>query len=302
MNKSIPDERELELINRYTVSPVEAKDIYKFAVILCDNEIDRDCERFDTKALKKAAELFKGATGIFDHSGSAKDQSARIYDTEVITDSERITSAGEPYTYVKAFAYMPRTEKNAALIEEIETGIRKETSVGLSVKSKICSVCGGDIRQCSHIKGRFYDGKLCHAVLTEPDDAYEWSFVAVPAQKAAGVTKSCETAGIIKKFIDTGNITEKEKSALSSDMGGLLRLAAEGEEYRLSLVREGVKKCCSLFPSMESAFFEELLENAGVTKLLRLCSVIENSQAGVSSPQLAASENKQLSSDSGFRI
>ena len=189
MNNSTPDERELELINNYTISPLEAKDIYKFAVVLCDNEIDRDCERFDIEALKKAAELFKGKTGIFDHSFSARDQSARIFDTEVVTDSERVTSAGEPYTFIKAYAYMPRTEKYARLIEEIETGMRKETSVGLAVKNKICSVCGDDIKHCGHSKGKFYDGRLCHAVLSDPYDAYEWSFVAVPAQTNAGVTK-----------------------------------------------------------------------------------------------------------------
>ena len=37
--------------------------------------------------------------------------------------------------------------------------------------------------------GRLYDGKLCCTVLDEIQDAYEWSFVAVPAQIAAGVTK-----------------------------------------------------------------------------------------------------------------
>ncbi len=301
MNKSVPDGKELELINNYTVSPVRAEDIYKFSIVLCDNEIDRDCERFDTGALEKIAELFKGRTGIFDHSGSAKDQSARIFDTEVITDPERVTSAGEPYTYVKAYAYMPRTEKNAALIEEIETGIRKETSVGLSVKSKICSVCGQDIRSCNHIKGRFYDGRLCHAVLTEPDDAYEWSFVAVPAQKAAGVTKSFDAQGIIKKYGEDGFISEKEKTALSADIGGLLRLAAQGEEYRLSLVREGVKKCCNLFPAVESSFFEELLENAGVSKLLRLNSVLRGADE-ISAPQFAAKERKSENTNSEFKI
>lgn len=301
MNKSIPDERELELINKYTVSPVKAEDIYKFSVVLCDNEIDRDCERFDTGALRETAELFKGRTGISDHSGSAKDQSARIYDTEVVIDAGRVTSAGEPYTYVKAYAYMPRTEKNASLIREIETGIRKETSVGLSVKSKICSVCGEDIRNCNHIKGRFYDGKLCHAVLTQPDDAYEWSFVAVPAQKAAGVTKSFDAQGVIKKYSAGGAVTEKEKTALSADIGGLLRLAAQGEEYRLSLVREGVKKCCGLFPSVESSLFEELLENAGVSKLLRLNAALGTADE-ISAPQFAARENKDMKSNSEFKI
>lgn len=36
---------------------------------------------------------------------------------------------------------------------------------------------------CTHIKGAEYGGKLCCYILDEPFDAYEWSFVAVPAQK-----------------------------------------------------------------------------------------------------------------------
>ena len=31
--------------------------------------------------------------------------------------------------------------------------------------------------------------KRCHVVLSDVTDAYEWSFVAVPAQREAGVTK-----------------------------------------------------------------------------------------------------------------
>lgn len=301
MNNSTPDERELELINNYTISPLDAKDIYKFAVVLCDNEIDRDCERFDIEALKKAAELFKGKTGIFDHSFSARDQSARIFDTEVVTDSERVTSAGEPYTFIKAYAYMPRTEKYARLIEEIETGMRKETSVGLAVKNKICSVCGDDIKHCGHSKGKFYDGRLCHAVLRDPYDAYEWSFVAVPAQKAAGVIKSYGGYRTVKKYASDGYAYGCEKSNAPFDTGGLLRLAAQGEEYRLSLVRESVKKCCLMFPEIESSFFEELLMGADVKKLLRLNAVAENS-GKISALQLGAKESKQDSSNSEFRI
>ena len=39
------------------------------------------------------------------------------------------------------------------------------------------------------MKGQVYDGKLCFMELREPADAYEWSFVAVPAQRSAGVLK-----------------------------------------------------------------------------------------------------------------
>ena len=87
---------------------------------------------------------------------------------------------------------MMRTEKNADLIAEIDGGIKKEVSVCCSVGRKICSICGADERRqpCTHIKGEYYSGKLCEKILEEPSDAYEWSFVAIPAQPNAGVTKS----------------------------------------------------------------------------------------------------------------
>ena len=82
---------------------------------------------------------------------------------------------------------MVRTDKNADLIAEIDAGIKKEVSVSCSASKNICSVCGCDrrITQCEHHKGQ--DG--CHVILDDITDAYEWSFVAVPAQINAGVTK-----------------------------------------------------------------------------------------------------------------
>ena len=62
--------------------------------MLCDNEIDRDFERFDIPALEKLAELFVGKTGIFDHSMSGRDQTARIFSCRVETDENKVTSAG----------------------------------------------------------------------------------------------------------------------------------------------------------------------------------------------------------------
>ena len=61
-------------------------------------------------------------------------------------------------------------------------------SVSCSVKRKVCGLCGRE--HCSHEKGKEYPEGLGHLVLLEPTDAYECSFVAVPAQREAGVTKS----------------------------------------------------------------------------------------------------------------
>ncbi|WP_124098345.1 hypothetical protein [Ruminococcus sp. Marseille-P6503] len=205
------DEELLEKLNRYTRKPVSAQEVYTFPVILCDNEIDRDGEHFSVPALERLAELFVGKTGIFDHDPKGENQTARIFDCEVKTLSDRLTAAGEPYTCLVAKAYMMRTDRSKDLIAEIEGGIKKEVSVGCSIGRKLCSVCGADLREnpCGHIKGKYYDGKLCSVILDEPTDAYEWSFVAVPAQRNAGVTKSEK---LINEFISKNDVITELKN------------------------------------------------------------------------------------------
>ena len=187
------DQQELALIHQLSRREVTAEEIYTFGVRLCDNEVDRDFERFDLAALETLARLFVGKTGVFDHQWTAKGQAARIYRTELVREDSVRTAAGEPYCYLKGYAYMMRTESNRDLIAEIEGGIKKEVSVGCAVRRTVCSICGHDLEDreaCPHVKGRWYQGQLCHGILTEPTDAYEWSFVAVPAQPRAGVVKA----------------------------------------------------------------------------------------------------------------
>ena len=184
-------EEVMEKINGYAVGELKSEQVYCFSILLCDNDVDRDYERFSDEALDRLAVMFKGRTGIFDHDHRSRGQTARIYDTEVRSYPDRKTMDGRAYRALIGFAYMVRTEDNKSLIAEIEGGIKKEVSVGCSVAKRICSVCGADGAKggCNHIKGRSYGGKLCYVELDEPLDAYEWSFVAVPAQRAAGVTK-----------------------------------------------------------------------------------------------------------------
>lgn len=181
----------IEKINKFTRREFTEEELYVFDLILCDNEIDRDCERFSDGALEKMSTLFIGKTGIFDHNAAAANQNARIFDTELVTDNSRTTRNGEPYKYLKASAYMVRTDENKNLIAEIDGGIKKEVSISCSSAKRICSVCGRDRARegCEHVKGKLYNGRLCHIILDDVSDAYEWSFVAVPAQVNAGVTK-----------------------------------------------------------------------------------------------------------------
>lgn len=187
--QTTPEAADIALIRSYAHGKLAPEDVYTFSVILCDNEIDRDFQRFDEETLETLAELFCGKTGISDHDWRSEKQVARIYRTKIVRTPGRRCADGSEYVALKAWAYMLRTEANAALIADIEGGIKKEISVGCSVSETVCSICGAH-GGCGHVPGQSYQGKLCFSTLHGAADAYEWSFVAVPAQRGAGVTKA----------------------------------------------------------------------------------------------------------------
>ena len=53
-NKNSVPAQELELIGKYARKALTQEEIYTFSVILCDNEIDRDNEKFTVSALRTA--------------------------------------------------------------------------------------------------------------------------------------------------------------------------------------------------------------------------------------------------------
>ncbi len=248
-------EEELELIGQFARKKLNADELYTFSLILCDNEIDRDSEKFTVSALHTLAKLFVGKTGIFDHNMKSKDQTARIYAAEVMTDPQRKTADGEDYTYIKAKAYMVRTEKNKDLIAEIDAGIKKETSVGCCIKDISCSICGRNIKTegCEHQKGKVYGGKLCCYLLSEATDAYEWSFVAVPAQKNAGVIKSFNPAQETAKLAEWAN------------------------EYKNELKADIIRAAASVIPEMKSAALDEICDSLSLGMLREMRSAFDMS-------------------------
>ena len=203
--------KDLALINKYTLEPLTAEDVFVFKISACDTQIDRDFECFSEKALKQMAKLFKGKTIITDHKGTTGNQCARIFDAYV----EEV-GAGVKRLIVKA--YIHATEVNRTLITDIKGGIKKEVSVCVSAKKAVCSICGTDnrISYCRHLGGREYDGELCHFTLDDVTDAYELSFVAVPAQMNAGVTKSYGDKPVTEAELMKSADDEKEESVRCS--------------------------------------------------------------------------------------
>lgn len=193
---------DLKKINKYTLSPVTAEDVFVFKATMADNEQDdRNFMPFDLNALQALKKLYPGKTMLKDHSRIADNQIARIYDTKLIQNANKQTELGELHTELVAKIYMIKTDSNKDLIAEIVGGIKKEVSTSCTPEKMVCSICGTDNMKnyCRHWPGVEYtinDGsakgtkKCCKMLLSGAKEAHELSFVAVPAQPRAGTHKS----------------------------------------------------------------------------------------------------------------
>ena len=160
-----------------------------------------------------------------------------------------------------------RSEKNSDLIREIEAGIKKEVSIGCGVSRRVCSVCGGE--QCGHQRGRRYDGKLCYFTLQNPTDAYEWSFVAVPAQRKAGVMKAYgqENGGTLRRLL-----AERHPGALE-ELEALEREAQLGRAYMRSLRKELLRTAGLADQEIDLQVLAQVAEKMDAPELLEVTRV-----------------------------
>lgn len=215
---------DLKKINKYTLSPVSADDVFIFKATIADNEQDdRNYLPFNLKALQDLKKLYPGKTMLKDHRKSADNQIARIYDTELVQDGNKQTELGELHTELVAKIYMIKTDSNKDLISEILGGIKKEVSTSTRPEKMICNICGVDnIKDyCRHWPGREYDvtdtsGKSskrrCKMLLHGAKEAYELSFVAVPAQPRAGTHKSIGFTKPVEELEETPKENQEEKN------------------------------------------------------------------------------------------
>ena len=314
-NEILSAEKELELINNYTRSPLSADDVYTFTVTLCDNEIDRDFECFSIESLNTLKDLFVGKTGISDHSMRSKDQAARIFYCYIETDPLRKTSKGEVYTALKAKAYTVRTESTKTLIDEINGGIKKEVSIGCAVNEITCSICGKNMKThtCQHTKGKKYKGALCHGILREPTDAYEWSFVAVPAQRNAGVTKSfipgkeektMDVIDTIKSMTEDCTISSHQAAELKAYIENLEALANQAQCYKEHLTSEISRFARIIMPQVNNKQFAENCKNMDLDALKKFHDDMKK-QAGEVFPvttQLKSKASNGTKSNNDFMI
>ena len=266
VGRGVPSAVQLEAINAQAKACLTAEQVYVFSLRLCDDQVDRDFERFDTRALPGLAKLFIGKTGIVDHKWSSENQVARIFETQVVQE--------EGVSYIKAWAYIRRGGANEEIIADIEAGIKKEVSVGCAMGMSVCSVCGNEYGTCGHMKGESYDGQVCCAILQEPMDAYEFSFVAVPAQREAGVLKALGTNRRTLKELS-------EEFGAQAEYRSLCREAELGRQYRKELEADVVRLCLLLDLGADSTVLMGIAKTAGAEDLQKLRESLEEKAAQV---------------------
>ena len=249
-----PSAVQLDRINALAKTRLNPEQVYVFSLRLCDDGVDRDFERFDTEALPGLAKLFVGKTGTVDHRWSAENQIARIFDTQVVRE--------KGVSYIKAWAYTRRGGGNEEFIADIEAGIKKEVSVGCDMGSCLCSICGAEYGTCGHCKGESYDGQLCCGILRDPVDAYEFSFVAVPAQREAGVIKAAGGGKSLKELADQFG-AQAEYRALYKD-------AQLGKQYRKELEQAVVRLGLALELGADADVLQSLCKTASAEDLMAL--------------------------------
>ena len=289
VSSGVPTAAQLEIINAQAKGKLTAEQLYVFSLRLCDDQIDRDMERFDTAALPALARLFIGKTGIIDHCWSSDNQVARIFQTQVVQE--------DGVSFIKAWAYIRRGTNTDEIIADIEAGIKKEVSVGCAMGRSVCSVCGSDYGTCGHQKGEHYDGQLCCAILKEPMDAYEFSFVAVPAQREAGVMKGLGRRNVSLKAL-------AEEFGVQAEYRELYKQAELGRLYEQELRHEVVRLCLVLDLGASEAVLRSVMEKAGSDDLRKLKAALEE-RVRLMMPmqsQLPGSSAAMETVESGFLI
>ena len=205
-------------------------------------------------------------------------------------------------------------EKYEPLIREIDCGIKKEVSIHCDCRSAVCSVCGADLYRapCTHRAGETADGKVCHRILSDVRDVYEWSFVAVPAQREAGVTKTYvskeetqmqDILKSVREAQDTLTLDGDALRALQSRLDALESDAKSGKAYKAHLTAEALRCGAAAMPGLSGECIERICGGLDAEDLADLCKHLRTAAEKKLplSSQLAAAPTDETSNNA-FRI
>lgn len=191
-----PSESDYALISELTPLSVPKDDLFVYSIVVADSLPDRDGEMFAVSALMDIASLAFNVPGIHDHNWEDTSlMHSRIFRADMCTDTIEYNGVMVPYSYVVAFCYTVRSEKNNDLIMSIGSGVLKEVSLGFE--------------HTEPVDFGLSDGQTVK-LIEHVTDVYEFSFVSVPAQPLAGTVKSFRE--VTRMPVNVKSLTAKIRS------------------------------------------------------------------------------------------
>jgi hypothetical protein len=148
-------EIDLDAINRHTLEPVSAEDIFTFSGVCSNDRLDSYFTRMDpvTTLRNYAADLNNGVSLLGNYNIYTA-PFGRSYGGQLIQDNTDHTNAVRGDWYILKGVKI-NGESTDDTIKAIKAGITRDMSVGFSDESYRCGSCGRDLWdwECPHIPG-----------------------------------------------------------------------------------------------------------------------------------------------------
>lgn len=191
-----PDDSQLTLINRYTLTEHTADQVYARTIALAHNGIDRDREVIDEALLAELAKSLPGK-GLFikhpmSYDGDSGPGEGRFYAAEIVTMSHdearellrepdlQFPAGSTQAQILMASFYLVRDAAPDGLISKIDAGIVSDASIGFR-HSDSQPIYDGDVQIARR--------------LMAPGEAFEASLVWLGAQPGARINKDATPKG-----------------------------------------------------------------------------------------------------------
>ena len=211
------DEGTMALINNYAIEPLSPEDVFVGKILLANNAVDRDGERFHEDFLKRLQETIKGKSLLQGHRWG--DAGIGLYfESEIITmslkEAEELTKEklqlpeGEDTVhFLKVYYYIMNTPHNEGIIANIKGGICRHASIGFSAEKR------------NPVNDE--EGNTLYHEYSGDGEALEGSFVWLGAQYASTTTKAKGQGGdnINKQTKNKKTEDEEMKKDLTKKLG-----------------------------------------------------------------------------------
>jgi hypothetical protein len=191
----VPTAGQLDKINALAKRTLSKDEVFVFPTKMIGDALIP--ERY-TKLDKTLLEVFRGdaRTGVafmLDHAWAGIQKAlvyGRTFDA-VLRRSNEVE--GEKWGLYGDIYIVRGKEKDGistdAIIDDIEDGTLFDVSIGFGYSAATCSICGNEYfgGECSHLRGREYDEKVCYVTAKPPGYLMELSGVFDGAYPTAGM-------------------------------------------------------------------------------------------------------------------